>query len=81
MAAALFERPTVNTASPDAATLDGDLRSPDRLSSPRSPEGCRRQALRANISRYDFAALCDPFYHGGTDSLTTLLIPDIKAHG
>ncbi len=29
MAAALFERPTVNTASPDAVTLDDDLRSLD----------------------------------------------------
>jgi hypothetical protein len=81
MAPASTDRPTVDTASPDAATLDGNLRSLDRLSFPHSPEGRRCQASWAKVSRYDFAALCDPFYHGGTNGLATLSIQDIKARG
>ena len=56
-------------------------RSPAQLSTPPSLNGHRKQASWAKVSRSDFAALCNPFYHGGANGLATLTIQNIMARG
>jgi hypothetical protein len=57
------------------------MRAKNLLSLPHTLESHRRQALKANVSRFDVAALCDPHYHGGPKGLSILTIPDIWACG
>jgi hypothetical protein len=64
------------------SSLDsGGMRASNLLSFPHMLESHRRQALKANVSCFNIAALCDPHYHGGPDGLSILTIPDIRAHG
>jgi hypothetical protein len=70
-------RPHVDTSSSDS----GDMRATNLLSLPHTPESCRCQALKANVSCFDVAALCDPHYHGGPNGLSILTIPDTRARG
>ena len=70
----LRARPTVDTSS----SGPGDTGFPP---TPRTIEGRRRQAIKDGLSRFDFAALCDPHYHGGPDGITTLTIGDIRERG
>jgi hypothetical protein len=59
----------------------GDMRVTTLLSLPHALESCRRQAMKANVSCFDVAALCDSQYHGGPNGLSILTIPDIHAYG
>ena len=67
-------RPKVDTSSLDT----GDTDFPP---TPCKIEGRRRQAIKDGLSRFDFAAFCDPHYHGGLKGLTTLTIGDIRERG
>jgi hypothetical protein len=57
------------------------MRALNLLSLPHTPGICCRQALKANGSCFNFAALCDPHYHGSPNGLSILTIPDIRACG
>jgi hypothetical protein len=62
------------------SSLDsGDIRATNLLSLPHVPESRHCQALKANVSRFNVAALCYPHYHGGPNGLSILTIPDIQA--
>ncbi len=61
--------------------VGGPTRSPMDMASPRSPEACRCQALKANVSRFNSDALCNSNYHGGTHGLPALTVPDIQSRG
>ncbi len=61
--------------------VGGPTRSPMDMASPWSPEACRCQALKANVSCFDSAALCDSNYHGSVHGLPALTVPDIQSRG
>jgi hypothetical protein len=69
--------PHVDSSSSDS----GDMRATNLLSLPHTPESCHCQALKANVSCFNVAALCDPRYHGGPNGLSILTIPDICTRG
>jgi hypothetical protein len=61
--------------------VGGPMGSPMDMASPRSPKACHHQALKANVSCFDSAALCDCNYHGGAHGLPALTVPDIQSCG
>ncbi len=73
--------PSQNVPLADYTLTTRNLPSQSRfnLALPRTADGRRRQASMKNVSRFDFAELCDSYYHGGPDGLPTLSMPDIQA--
>ncbi len=75
------DRPPPLRARLKVDTSSSDPGDADYPHTPCTIEGCCRQAIKDGLSRFDFAALCDPHYHGGCDGLPTLTIGDIRERG
>ena len=75
------DRPPPLRAHPKVDTSSSDPGDADYPHTPCTIEGRRCQAIKDGLSRFDFAALCDPHYHGGRDGLPTLTIGDIRERG
>ena len=71
------DRPSPLRARPNVDTSSSDPGDMDFPPTPCTIEGHRRQAIKNGLSRFDFAVLCDPHYHGSLDGLPTLTIGDI----
>ncbi len=73
----------VGKIHPNVCAVPWTVPSPPqlRLSSPCSADSRCQQASLKHVSRFDFAALGDSFYHGGPNGLTTLSEPEIQARG
>jgi hypothetical protein len=59
--------------------VGGPTCTPMDMASPRSPEACQCQALKANVSHFNSAALCDSNYHGSAHGLPALTVPKIQS--
>jgi len=67
--------------SPQVDTTQASTEATHLPPTPRTVENRRRQAIKDGLSRFDFAALCDPHYHGGPDGLSLLTIESIRVRG